>query len=252
MALQEEFEKQGNFLFVYRSYLPLIILVIGAALYVQTELNPETFFLKGTTYEIYYEMFALLVGLLGLAVRVYTVGHSAKNTSGRNTTQGQVADSLNTTGIYSTVRHPLYVGNFLMWLAPALLTGNLWFIVAFCLMYWVYYERIMYAEEQFLRGKFGEEYLKWSDGVNAFIPSFKNFKKPLMPFSWKKVLAKEKNGLFALFLIFCAFDITGELIKGETNFNYFLIAMCVLTGLSYIVLKLLKNHTKVLQEKDRY
>ena len=34
-----------------------------------------------------------------------------KNTSGRNT-HDQVADSLNTSGIYSIVRHPLYVGNF--------------------------------------------------------------------------------------------------------------------------------------------
>jgi protein-S-isoprenylcysteine O-methyltransferase Ste14 len=251
MALQEEFEKQGNFLFIYRSYLPLIILVVGAALYVQTELNPEIFILKNTPYEVYYEMFALFVGLVGLGVRIYTVGHTPKNTSGRNTTEGQVADSLNTTGIYSTVRHPLYVGNFLMWLAPAMLTGNFWFIVAFCLLYWVYYERIMFAEEQFLRRKFGDSYLKWSDNVNAFLPSFKNFTKPNMPFSWKKVLKKEKNGLFALFLIFCAFDVAGELIKGELNFNYFLIAMCVLTGLSYIILKILKNNTNVLHEADR-
>ncbi|WP_317038972.1 hypothetical protein ACF3NR_05840 [Vaginella massiliensis] len=52
--------------------------------------------------------------------------------------------------MYSMVRQPLYLSNFLMWIAPAMLTGNFWFIVAFCLFYWVYYERFMYAEEQFL------------------------------------------------------------------------------------------------------
>jgi protein-S-isoprenylcysteine O-methyltransferase Ste14 len=241
MALQEEFEKQGNWLFKYRSYIPLIVLIIGAILYLRTEIYPETFILKETPYEAYYEMFALLISLIGLFIRVYTVGHTPKNTSGRNTTQGQVADTLNTTGIYSIVRHPLYLGNLLMWLGPAMLTGHFWFIIAFLLFYWVYYERIMYAEEQFLRTKFGEVYLSWSKNVPAFIPKFKNFKKSDLPFNWKKVLKKEKNGLFALFLIFSVFDISGELIHGETNYNYFLIAMCALTGVSYIVLKYLKK-----------
>jgi protein-S-isoprenylcysteine O-methyltransferase Ste14 len=251
MALQEEFEQQGNWLFKYRSFLPIIILVIGAALFLRDEFFPEKAILKDTPYEIYYEMFALLISLIGLSIRVYTVGHTPKNTSGRNTKQGQIADTLNTTGIYSIVRHPLYVGNLLMWFGPAMLAGHFWFLVAFCLLYWIYYERIMFAEEQFLRKKFGEEYIEWSGNIPAFIPRFKNFKKSVFPFSWKKVLKKEKNGVFALFLIFSAFDVTGELIKNETDYNYFLIAMCVFTGLSYIVLKYLKKKTGILNETNR-
>jgi protein-S-isoprenylcysteine O-methyltransferase Ste14 len=250
MALQEEFEKQGIWLFKYRGTIPLIFLVIGAALFVRTEIYPETFFLKETRYEIYYEMFCLLISLFGLYIRVYTVGHTPVNTSGRNT-EKQVADTLNTTGIYSIVRHPLYLGNFFMWLGPALITGNLWFVVAFCLFYWIYYERIMFAEEQFLRRTFGEIYTDWAKSVPAFIPNFKNFKKPGLPFSWKKVLKKEKNGLAAIFLIFAAFDITGEIIHGETNYNYFLIGACVLTGLMYLVLKYLKRRTELLNEPGR-
>lgn len=251
MALQEEFEKQGNILFIYRSYIPLIILVVGLALYIYKEINPEGFYLPGTPYEIYFEILALLVGFAGLIVRIYTVGHTPKNTSGRNTKQGQVADSLNTTGIYSIVRHPLYVGNFLMWLAPAMLTENLWFVVAFCLFYWVYYERIMFAEEQFLRRKFKETYTDWAENVPAFIPRFKGFQKSTLPFSWKKVLKKEKNGLFALVLIFTIFDVLGELINGQNQYNYFLIAFSALTGLLYVVLKILKMKTNLLNEANR-
>ena len=169
MALQEEFELQGNWLFKYRSFLPLIILIIGTALYLRTEIYPETFILEETPYEIYYEMFALIVSLFGLFIRIYTVGHTPKNTSGRNTKQGQVAETLNTSGMYSIVRHPLYVGNYLMWLGPAMLTGHFWFIISFTLFYWVYYERIMYAEEQFLRNKFGKQYLEWSKNVKNLI-----------------------------------------------------------------------------------
>lgn len=251
MALQEEFEQQGNWLFKYRSFLPLIVLFIGTTLYLRTEIYPETFILEETPYEIYYELFALIISLFGLFVRVYTVGYTPKNTSGRNTNQGQVADTLNTTGIYSIVRHPLYVGNFLMWLGPAMLTGNFWFITSFILFYWVYYERIMYAEEQFLRNKFDVKFLEWSKNVPAFIPKFKNFKKSDLSFSWKKVLKKEKNGLFALFLIFFTFDFLGEIIENETDYNYFLVAMCVLTALSYIVLKYLKKNTDLLNETNR-
>ncbi len=99
-----------------------------------------------------------------------TVGFAPKNTSGRNTAAGQMADELNVTGIYSIVRHPLYVGNFFMWLGPVLFLRSVWFTIVFCLVYWLYYERIMFAEEQFLRRKFGDAYDKWSEKVKAFIP----------------------------------------------------------------------------------
>jgi protein-S-isoprenylcysteine O-methyltransferase Ste14 len=251
MALQEELEKQGIWLFKHRSYLPLIVLFIGTVLYLRTKIYPETFILEGTPYEIYYEMTALFISLIGLFFRAYIVGYTPKNTSGRNTTEGHVADTLYTTGTYSIVRHPLYVGNFLMWCGPAMLTGNFWFIIAFILFYWVYYERIMFAEEKFLRDKFGDEYLEWSKNVPAFIPKLKAFKKSKLPFSWKKVVKKEKNGLFALFLIFCFFDLCGEIIQDGSDYNYFLIVMCILTGLSYIVLKYLKKYTVLLNEENR-
>ncbi|MDD4227651.1 MAG: isoprenylcysteine carboxylmethyltransferase family protein [Mariniphaga sp.] len=251
MALQEEMELQGNWLFKYRSYLPLSVFIIGTVLYLRTEIYPVTFFLEETPYEIYYEMFALGISLFGLFIRVYTVGHTPKNTSGRNTKSGQIADTLNTSGIYSVVRHPLYLGNFFMWLGIAMLSGHAWFIIIFVLMFWIYYERIMYSEEQFLRKKFGEPYLEWSKDVPAFIPKFGNFKKPALPFSWKKVLKNERTGLFELFLVFCLYDVTGELIGKANNFNYFLIVMTLLTGVGYFVLRYLSKKTDILNEKNR-
>jgi hypothetical protein len=251
MALQEEFESEGNWLFRYRSFLPLIILVIGWILYLRRELHPEEFPLYKPELDNYFLGAGIGIGLLGLFIRIYTVGHTPKNTSGRNTKEGQVADTLNQTGIYSLVRHPLYLGNFLMWLGPAIFTAHVWFVIGFTFMYWVYYERIMFAEEQFLRKKFGDTYLAWSEKVPAFIPKFSSFKSPSYPFSWKKVLKKEKNGVFALFFIFCLFDVSGELIQNGQNFNRFLLSMTGITGVSYIFLKFLKKKTKALNEEDR-
>lgn len=251
MALQEEIEKQGNWLFRYRSILPLFILVIGIIVFLWTEFHPENFALKGTSYEIYYETFCLLVSLFGLFIRVYTVGHTLDGTSGRNTAEGQVAIALNSTGIYSIVRHPLYLGNFFMWLGPAMLNGQVWFIVSFCLFYWVYYERIMFAEEQFLRRKFQNQYTDWAANVPAFIPSFKNFVKPVLSFSWKKVIRNEKNGLLSVFLIFCFFDIVGEMIEKKGTYNYFLIGGFIVSLLFFMIIQYMKKRTTVFNEIKR-
>ncbi|MCF8295875.1 MAG: isoprenylcysteine carboxylmethyltransferase family protein [Bacteroidales bacterium] len=249
MALQEEFEKQGIWLFRYRGSIPLIIFIIGFALFIYSELFPEQFPVKTWVPTLVLQLVALAVSFTGLFIRVYTVGHTPRNTSGRNVGK-QVAESLNTTGIYSMVRHPLYVGNFFMWLGPALMTGSPLFIAAFILFYWVYYERIMFAEEQFLRGKFQQVYLDWSANVPAFVPSFRNFKKPSLPFSWKKVVKKEKNGLAAIFLIFYAFDVCVKLIRHDENFFGWLFYATLASLIFYLVFKLLKKK-KFLQEEGR-
>jgi protein-S-isoprenylcysteine O-methyltransferase Ste14 len=251
MALQEELESQGNWLFRHRSFLPIAIVLVGWAMYLRRELHPEEFPLFLPEYEYIYLAVAIAVGLLGLAVRVFTVGFSPRNTSGRNTKVVQLADTLNQTGIYSVVRHPLYLGNLLMWLGPALVTANGWFILAFCFLYWVYYERIMFAEEQFLRKKFGEVYLQWSYGVPAFLPNFSNFTPSNFPFSWKKVLKKEKNGLAALFLIFCLFDSSVLFFDPNHAPSKILLTLCVGCGLLYLILKILKTNTSLLVETDR-
>lgn len=251
MKLSKEFDRQGNWLFKYRGILPLIILVVGLAVYAYrvwenagtsaTEYTSDT-----------YQFFCLAVALLGQVIRILTVGFTPKNTSGRNTEQ-QVADSLNTSGIYSVVRHPLYVGNFFMWLGIAMLTQDIWFIVAFVLMYWMYYERIMYTEEQFIESKFGEKFRTWARQTPAIIPKLSQWKNPNLEFSLKKVLRQEKNGFAAIFLLFLLFDVVGEyFIYGNIAFrNQHWLILAVASGVLYILLKFLKNNTKLLQVEGR-
>lgn len=83
MALLEEFEKQGNWLFRYRGVLPLIILAVGAFIYMHAELYPSTSsFMEVESYKSIYQICCLLISLLGLAIRVYTIGHTPSRTSG--------------------------------------------------------------------------------------------------------------------------------------------------------------------------
>ena len=200
MALVHEFEKSGNWLFRRRSWLPVILVFAGVIVMYFT--NRQAILFDETE-----ELIFLGVSLLGEAIRIFTVGYAPRNTSGRNTITGQIADELNVTGIYSQLRHPLYLGNFLMWLGPVLFLRSFVFTLLFLLVYWLYYERIMFAEEQFLRGKFGDAYDKWSEKIKAIIPRFKGYIKPSLSFSVKNVLKREYNSFVNIFVIFTLLDL---------------------------------------------
>ncbi len=249
MALQEEFEQQGNKLFKYRGSIPLAFLVTGILVFIYSKMHLIGIEKYISFYT--YELICLGISFLGLAIRIYTVGYSPRNTSGRNT-GSQIADEVNTTGIYSLVRHPLYVGNFFMWLGIAMLVQNFWYVIIFVLTYWVYYERIMFAEEQFLRKKFAKAYLDWAEHTPAFIPSFKNYSPPKISFSWKKVIKKEKNGFVAIFMVFFLLRVIGDYIETESLvLDSWLFFITVATSILYFILKYIKKYTTVFDEAGR-
>lgn len=245
MELIKELDKQGNFLFKYRGTLPIIILLLGASVKAYVTWNSQTNAADFRSNE--YEYICLAVAILGLAIRILAVGYAQKNTSGRNT-QEQVADHLNTSGMYSIVRHPLYLGNFFMWLGVAMLTEHTWFIIAFILAYWLYYERIMYAEEQFIGRKFGTRFTEWAAKTPAIIPAVSQWHNPDLQFSTKKILRQEKNGFAAIFILFFLFDIISEYIVYDNILfrNKQWLVLCIASCLIYFTLKISKNNTTML------
>ena len=185
MALINELEKQGNFLFKYRGQFPIVLFILAIPfIYVTEDVNP----LLAEN----YTFLAVGLSLLGFIIRAYTIGTTPRGTSGRNTKE-QVAEQLNSTGIYSMLRHPLYLGNYFMWIGIVCFTYNWYFVVIVSLLYWLYYERIMFAEERFLEQKFGQNYLDWAKTLPAFIPKFSNLKKSDIPFSFISVLTIKTN-----------------------------------------------------------
>jgi len=246
MALIHSFEKSGNILFKYRGQIPLILFIIAL---------PVIYF---TNYTIISDslnsiltIVAISLSILGFLIRAISIGTTPKGTSGRNT-KNQVAESLNETGIYSTVRHPLYLGNYFMWIGIVLFTYNFYFIVIVSLAFWLYYERIMFAEERFLEKKFKQKYLEWSLTVPAFIPSFKNYKKNTTPFSFISILRREYSGFLATTLCFTFIDhfrfflLTQE-IKWDRASTYILAIAIIIT----LTLRTIKHSTKLLNEEGR-
>jgi len=245
MALVQTFEKQGNFLFKYRGQFPLILFFIAVPFIFLTDYSGIT-----DANEKIYTIISVFLSSLGFLIRFYTIGTTPKGTSGRNTKE-QVAEVLNSTGIYATVRHPLYLGNYLIWIGIAIFVFSPFFILLISLLFWIYYERIMFAEERFLEKRFGEEYLNWSNKIPTFIPNFSLYKKSLIPFSIKTVLRREYSGILACVIGFCFVDVLRNYKIGEEVFSKNMIYILGGALIISILLRTIKRNTQILNEKDR-
>jgi hypothetical protein len=193
----------------------------------------------------------LFIAFTGLAFRAFTVGYVPKGTSGRNT-RGQVAEVLNTAGIYSVVRNPLYLGNFLIWFAAGLLTRDWWVSMLIITIFYFYHERIVFAEEEFLRRKFGQEYLQWATVTPAFIPNLKLWSPPTMDFSLKSVIRREYHGFLGIIITFSLLEAMGNYsVKGVFTLDFIWKIIFWSGVIAYGVIFFLDRYTEVLKEEGR-
>ena len=244
MGLREEFEAAGTWLFRRRGYLPLLLfplLLVAAAAGAPGDAGPGPA----------WEAFCVALAFGGLAVRVATVGFVPKDTSQRNTGRPQ-AEALNTTGLYSVVRHPLYLGNYLMWLGVALVPQVWWAPVIVSLVFWLYYERIMFAEEEFLRRRFGAEYLAWAGEIPAFVPRPRAWRPPENGFCLLTVLRREHSSLLALIASLTALQVVSELAAtGRLALDPVWGTALGMTVMLCVGIRTLKHRTRLLHVEGR-
>jgi len=201
-------EATGGKLFKYRGQIPVLIFVLALPLMFFTN---RSFYDSLTITNFHNPVYiactvvSVLLVVAGLALRAYTVCTTPKGTSGRNTAK-QVADHLNTKGIYSVVRHPLYLANYLIWAGLLVYTMNIFAFIIVSLVYWIYYERIMMAEEAFLRGKYGDEFEQWAQKVPAFIPKWSLYEGGMLQFSWKTFIRREYATLMSVVFSYLVID----------------------------------------------
>lgn len=246
MALEEEFERAGNWLFRWRSYLPLTLI----ALIFSSMVNYH-YILNSQFYNSLWEAFCFMISFFGLIIRALTIGHTPKQTSGRNT-KVQVAGTLNTTGIYSMVRHPLYLGNYFMMLGVVTFSHHVQSVIIFTLLFALYYERIMYAEEAFLKSKFGEEYRDWSIQTPAFFPRFSAYKPSRLPFSFRNVLRREHGSFFAVILSMFVVKVYGDwIINGRLTFETPWLIILGIGTVTYFTLRTIAKKTTWLYVEGR-
>jgi protein-S-isoprenylcysteine O-methyltransferase Ste14 len=191
---QTELARSGKRLFFIRgTYIYIIIAISALIAFRARDVGP----FADASLDCAWFWASLGVASAGALVRVITSGFAALGTSGRAKVAAE-ASELNTTGPYSLVRNPLYVGRILNFTGLAMLSGSWVFGVIVFLLAVLVYERISIYEEEFLRGKFGAAHAKWAAEVPALFPRFHGWVKPKYAFWWKRMIWREQNKLFLL------------------------------------------------------
>lgn len=239
MRLVDHFAASGDRFFQLRSYLPLLLVPAFLA-----SLGRPLFVLESDRIVLLWEFACLLVSLSGLALRVVIVGTAPPGTSERST-RGPRALMLNTSGPYSVIRHPLYVGNFLIVLGLSCVTCT-WFLpVIVTLAALAYYERIAVREEAFLEESFGRQFLDWATQVPALNPAWGNYRPAVFPFKWRKTV-RECHALLVVAAGFFVLDgLQRYALTGKLAASRVWSAALVTSVIVFVVVLVLKKHTRV-------
>lgn len=247
-ALKKDLERIGNWIFRWRSYLPLLVIPILFLALRDTRIMEKKF---GDSAGDYWESFAIFISFLGLGIRCIVAGYAARGTSGRNT-KWQAAETLSTKGIYSITRNPLYLGNFIIVLGISLFIQVWWLALIMWIGFWLYYLLIIFAEEEFLQRKFGDQFLAWAKKTPRIIPRFRNWEKPQLPFSFKTMLRREFSTFMAIIAAFFFLEVIINFLKEGKLSVHRAWLIFFLVGLSiYWLLFILKKKTKLLNVAGR-
>lgn len=244
--LSEEFVAQGNWLFRHRGVVPAVSII------------PFTIAVLDWR-DLYSSHYAqnlwaagcLGISIIGLLIRAATIGRIPRGTSGCNT-HGQKAARLNTTGMYSLMRNPLYFGNFMIWLGIMAVFHDFMLLLWFLCAFWLYYERIILAEELFLEESFGESYRQWARRTPAFWPRLSGWERPALPFSIRAVLRRDYGACLGVTAAYYIVDAAHHLLTDRVFRPDPLWTGLLVVGLfQFLVLRSLKKHTAVLDLANR-
>jgi protein-S-isoprenylcysteine O-methyltransferase Ste14 len=181
----------GRFVFRYRDYLAPFGLIL---IFVCSSPHPV---FGSERVDWWFNLFGLLVALLGQAIRVSVIGYAYIVRGGSK--KQLAAPKLVCEGFYAHSRNPMYVGNFLLLGGLAIIYHSPLVYLVVLPLYLLSIVAIIEAEEEFLRGKFGAEYEDYCRRVNRFLPSLRGLRTTLsgMKFDWRRVLRKEYGTTFA-------------------------------------------------------
>jgi protein-S-isoprenylcysteine O-methyltransferase Ste14 len=210
----ERLKTQGQRLFAARSFVPIAILPLVLLA------MPEAWRARASNSEATASVWlavSFALGLAGLLVRGAALAFAPEGTSSRDTHRLR-APSLNTTGMYSIVRNPLYLGNGLMWLGAVASLGLWWLALLTALLYWLYIERVILVEESFLEGQFGQEFTEWAQRTPAFVPNPSSWRPATGPFSFRR-LSSEHNGLLGFVVTVTVLSLGVDVIAGGRSFS---------------------------------
>ena len=253
MKVMDSLIAQGRYLFQWRSYAPLVLLPVAAMEFAYSGWVSTRF---GVAVEDDWDLFCLCISASGIGLRILTVGFVPSSTSGRSTTRLRAAQ-LNTTGMYSLVRHPLYAANFVVFVGFAFVIKSAVFILLATAAFVIYYERIILVEEQFLETSYGDEFREWAARTPAVIPQIRPWAAPSLPFSWRAALQREYHGVLLIGIVFFTIKLSEGLIMRQQTFQNwfanekFYVIMLLLCSTFYLAASYIRKRTSWLAVAGR-
>lgn len=123
--------------------------------------------------------------ILGLAIRLWSNGYAIKTVA------------LTTSGPYSIVRNPLYLGTILITIGFMIMLNTSYVGLVFVLIMLAVYYRTIKSEERALTMKFGQAYLDYKSKVPRITPTIFRYKAgEKWPFSFKRIIENKEYKLF--------------------------------------------------------
>ncbi len=110
----------------------------------------------------WYVRIPVAIVVLMASVLLIKSGHAATEHSG-------ASSGLITTGAFRYVRHPLYLGSMLFYLAVAVSTASALAVVLLIPIF-VLYNYIAGYEEKLLEAKYGTEHIRYKQAVGKWVP----------------------------------------------------------------------------------
>jgi len=104
--------------------------------------------------------------IAGGLLRLWALSHGGRCTRLRRAKTAKLI----TTGPYSSIRHPIYVGNLLIGLGMIFLSEAFSLTLLFLVFFALYHRIIIPAEEDFLKEKLGEGFDRYCELVPKYIP----------------------------------------------------------------------------------
>lgn len=178
----------GNFSFKYRGFmLPVAVLLLAIPSRTFSD-DPAVAGLIG-----------FVLAVVGQAARITTIGLAYIIRGGKD--HKVYAEELVTSGLYSHVRNPMYVGNFFLILGLAVASNSWVFALVGVPLALGMHKAIVAAEEHFLRTRFGAQYDGYVARVPRWVPRLRGLVGTVrgMQFDWRRVISKEYAATFDWF-----------------------------------------------------
>ena len=134
----------------------------------------------------------LSLAVVGQVFRIYAAGYIFKNRQ------------LASTGPYALVRHPLYLGNFIILIGFTIASANLYVAAGVVVFFLVWYPAAIAYEDSKLENIFGDDWRAWSKNIRAIIPGLARW-SDLKTKGWDTYQSLIRNGELpiSLYLLSC-------------------------------------------------